>query len=215
MHDPSAMIPVERVNGRLPTLAFGVSWDATVARTDTEAAALLLQEAHSAADLMRADGNPFFVTPPERKSRFVDLQAIVVVLRAGGSYLAHVDGDELEALDGALAHTGDDKTGLGEGWDELCTINLGFLPPEADSIALFAHCKSAHTLAEAKNGKIALFSMRDQKTLLESPLTDKTASTHLLAVFRRYRDTFLIQPVGTTFTATTLEAALAATARVL
>lgn len=215
MNEPLAVKTIDLVNGRLPTLAFGVSWDATVARTDTHAASALLREAHSMAPLMREEGNPFFVAPPDHRTGFVDLQAIVVALRAGGAYLAHVDGDAQEALDGALGHTGDDKTGLGEGWDELCTINLGFLPPEADSVALFAHCKSAHTLAEAKNGKAALFSLRDQGVLLDTSLAHQRASTHLMALLRRYRDTFLIQPVQATLPVTTLDDALAAIARAL
>lgn len=212
---PSPLLPIARVNGRLPTLAFGIKWTATVAKTETEAAYRLLADPMTVADFSGADSNPFFVQPAERRGSFVDLQAVVVALRAGGAYLAHVDGDELNALDGALGHTGDDKAGLGSGWGEVGTINLGFLPEEADSVALFVHSKSGHPLSAAKEGGCAVFSMRDQAVFLDLPLKEMAATTCLAALFRRHGTEMALQPVGLPFNATSVDKALSVIPRFL
>ncbi len=198
---------VERVNGRLPTLGFGVIWSATVAKTETEAATMLLEESVTTADFISADNNPFFIMPNERKSRFVDLQAIAVALRPGGAIHCIIDGHNVTAFEGAVAHTGDDKTGMGNGWDEVVTINLNTLPEEIDGIALYIHCKSGHLLADAEEGAFAVFSMRDQVPILKGDFNVKTTSC-LLGILRRVGADVVLIPVQHPFSTSSCEAAL-------
>ena len=159
-------------------------------------------------NIYRAEGNPFYVAPREDRNSFVDLQAIALGLRAEAGMVAYVDGDHMNALDGGLAHTGEDKTGYGSGWDEMVTVSLPFIPDDVRGVALFAHCKSSHMLSEASNGKYGLFSMRDQSVLMEGDLkSEKT--THLIGMIRRYQDDFVIQPLDFSFNALSLDDVLA------
>ena len=206
--DSTKLIQIPRVNNRLLTLGYGVSWDATVSKSQTEEA-LALHSQHPDT-IYHADNNPFYVAPREARGSFVDLQAIAVGLRREAGYVYYVDGDHSEGLDGAVAHTGDEKTGTtGGGWDELCTVSLGFVPEDVEGIALFVHCKSSHVLSDASNGKYAIFSMRDQSVMMEGELKERN-TTRLVGILRRYKDDFVLQPLDLSFNAVTLDDALAA-----
>ncbi len=86
-----------------------------------------------------------------------DLDATVFVLDKNGRCL----GDEyvifynnLTAFDGAITHTGDNRTGEGEGDDEQIELDLSNLPPKAEKISC---CITIHD-AEERNqtfGQIA------------------------------------------------------------
>lgn len=188
----SAAISIARVNNRLPMLAVGLAWDSGFTSQDALNNATLTQ-ALSGADLDAAAANPFFTIPPERKGALIDMQLIVVAV-GGGQVIAHVDGDELEALDAALAHTGDDKSGSEGGWDEMANVALNGLPAEVEKVALFAHSRNGHNLSEVPNLKAAVLSLRDNAALFEAKI-GSGGYTHLFAVFVRQGDDFVLQPV--------------------
>jgi len=188
----SAPINIERINNRLPLLGVGLGWDSGFASQEALNNAVLKQTLN-AQDLDKAAANPFYIVPPQNKGQLIDMQLVVVAL-GGNQVVAHVDGDELEALDGALAHTGDDKSGADGGWDELANVALNSIPPGIEKIAVFAHCRSGHNLSEVPNLKAAIFAMRDGANLLAAPL-GSGGFTHLFAVFVRKGDDFVLQPV--------------------
>ncbi|WP_028100905.1 TerD family protein [Pseudoduganella violaceinigra] len=70
----------------------------------------------------------------------------------GSAFLLKVDGkvrndldfvfyNNLKSTDGAVAHSGDNRTGVGEGDDETVNIDLGRVPAEVDRIAI---CVTIH-----------------------------------------------------------------------
>jgi tellurium resistance protein TerD len=68
-----------------------------------------------------------------------DLDASLFMLSAQGTVRS--DGDfifynNLKSADGSVEHTGDNRTGEGEGDDEVLYVNLPGVPPEVDKLAV-------------------------------------------------------------------------------
>ncbi len=76
--------------------------------------------------------------PKRTDGRDFDLDSSAFVLNADGRALSEshfVFYNNLKSPDGAVVHTGDNKTGQGDGDDEVLTVDLKALPNEAARIA--------------------------------------------------------------------------------
>ena len=83
-------------------------------------------------DVRSSDGNAF------------DLDGSAFLLKADGKVRADSDFvfyNNLKSVDGAVAHSGDNRTGAGDGDDETVTIDLAKVPPEVERIAI---CVTIH-----------------------------------------------------------------------
>ena len=68
-----------------------------------------------------------------------DLDASVFILGANGKVRSDADFifyNNLVGVGGAVEHTGDNRTGEGEGDDEVLYVNLPGVPPEVDKLAV-------------------------------------------------------------------------------
>jgi tellurium resistance protein TerD len=68
-----------------------------------------------------------------------DLDGVVFMLTQGGKVRADSDFifyNNLKSSDGSVTHSGDNRTGAGEGDDETVTVELSRVPPEVDKIVL-------------------------------------------------------------------------------
>lgn len=112
-------------------------------------------------DVNKYDGNEDF-----------DLDATAFVLDKNGRSL----GDEyvvfynnLTACNGAVTHTGDNRTGEGEGDDEQIVIQLKELPPEAEKISFCITIHDAETrnqtFGQVSNGYVRMVDMRNDDVL--------------------------------------------------
>jgi tellurium resistance protein TerD len=88
-------------------------------------------------DIRSTDGSPF------------DLDGTVFLLKADGKVRGDADMvfyNNLKSVDGSVAHSGDNRTGVGDGDDESVTIDLSKVPADVDKIAV---CVTIHD-AEAR-----------------------------------------------------------------
>ena len=86
-----------------------------------------------------------------------DIDGSVFLLKADGKVRADVDMvfyNNLKSSDGSVTHSGDNKTGAGDGDDETVTIDLSLVPPEVDKIAV---CVTIHD-AEARKQNFGMVS---------------------------------------------------------
>ncbi|NUU24062.1 MAG: TerD family protein, partial [Streptomycetaceae bacterium] len=67
---------------------------------------------------------------PAKRGSNIDLDASCIAFDARGKKIVNVWFVRLTALNGAIAHSGDNLTGEGEGDDEVITVHLDRLPPE-------------------------------------------------------------------------------------
>jgi tellurium resistance protein TerD len=68
-----------------------------------------------------------------------DLDGVVFMLNQAGKVRADSDFifyNNLKSSDGSVTHSGDNRTGAGEGDDETVTVELSRIPPEIDKIVL-------------------------------------------------------------------------------
>jgi tellurium resistance protein TerD len=78
-------------------------------------------------DVRATDGNAY------------DLDGVVFLLNTGGKVRSDADFifyNNLRSADGSVAHSGDNRTGAGEGDDETVTIDLARVPADVDRIAV-------------------------------------------------------------------------------
>jgi tellurium resistance protein TerD len=73
-----------------------------------------------------------------------DLDGAVFLLNASGKVRSDADFvfyNNLKSVDGSVTHSGDNRTGAGEGDDESVTIDLASVPADVDKIAI---CVTIH-----------------------------------------------------------------------
>jgi tellurium resistance protein TerD len=86
-----------------------------------------------------------------------DIDGSVFLLKADGKVRADVDMvfyNNLKSSDGSVTHSGDNKTGAGDGDDETVTVDLSLVPAEVDKIAV---CVTIHD-AEARKQNFGMVS---------------------------------------------------------
>ncbi len=147
-----------------PQLVFALKWSEAGLRSSP------LEDHHAAEDLRAQHLNPFFIYPPERRLKLVDLQAIVLGFDEHLRLIRHVDGLENAAFDGAVMHSGDELAGGNAGWDETVNLNLEMLPDEVKALALFVHSRSGQPLAQVPGSQWALVNLRDSAHLIGHPI---------------------------------------------
>lgn len=80
----------------------------------------------------------------------IDLDASCLAF-AGRGVVAKVWFRDLQGLGGAIQHSGDNRTGEGDGDDETIRIDLARLPPEVDRIALTVNSFTGQTFDEVED----------------------------------------------------------------
>lgn len=86
-----------------------------------------------------------------------DIDGTVFLLKADGKVRADNDMvfyNNLKSSDGSVTHSGDNKTGAGDGDDETVTVDLSLVPAEIDKIAV---CVTIHD-AEARKQNFGMVS---------------------------------------------------------
>ena len=69
---------------------------------------------------------------------------------------------QLRSSDGALQHTGDNRTGLGEGDDESILVNLPGVSPTIDTIYFVVNSYSGETFTEIENATVRVVDSTNQ-----------------------------------------------------
>lgn len=86
-----------------------------------------------------------------------DLDGTVFLLKADGKVRADTDMifyNNLKSSDGSVAHSGDNRTGAGDGDDESITVDLSKVPADVDKISV---CVTIHD-AEARKQNFGMVS---------------------------------------------------------
>jgi tellurium resistance protein TerD len=118
-----------------------------------------------------------------------DLDASAMVLDASGKILS--DGhfvffNNLRTPDGGVEHTGDNKTGVGEGDDEQININFGAMPDAAQRVAFAVSIYDGDTrgqnFGQVRNAFIRVVNAGDRTEMARYDLSED-ASTETAMVF--------------------------------
>jgi tellurium resistance protein TerD len=118
-----------------------------------------------------------------------DLDASALVVGAGGTVLSDshfIFYNNLTSPDGTVEHTGDNRTGEGEGDDESVKLNLAGMSPETDKIvfAVSIHDADARrqSFGQVRNAFIRIVNQADGQEIARYDLTED-ASTETAMIF--------------------------------
>jgi tellurium resistance protein TerD len=124
-----------------------------------------------------------------------DLDASAVVCGATGKVLTDqhfIFFNNLKSPDGAVEHAGDNKTGAGEGDDEVVKVNLAGLPADVDKIAFIASIYDAETRKQAfgqvRNAYIRVVNQADNVELARYDLSEDYSTETALVFGELYRN---------------------------
>ncbi|MBF4162659.1 TerD family protein [Nocardioides sp. CBS4Y-1] len=85
------------------------------------------------------------------KSQSIDLDASAVLYDAGGAVLDQVWFRQLKSKDGSVQHTGDNRTGAGEGDDESIVVYLDRLHPDVATIVFLVNSFTGQDFSQIEN----------------------------------------------------------------
>ncbi|MGH3353555.1 MAG: TerD family protein [Nocardioides sp.] len=94
----------------------------------------------------------------------IDLDASAIMYDAAGSHVDQVWFRQLKSKNGAVVHTGDNRTGAGDGDDESIVVQLDRLPPEVTQIVFTINSFTGQSFAQIQN---AFCRLVDEKTRTE------------------------------------------------
>lgn len=132
-----------------------------------------------------------------RKPDAIDLDASCIVLNAGRKALDIVWFRQLEGLQGAIRHSGDNLTGDGDGDDESISLDLTRLPEEATTLAFTVNSFRGQTFDEVENAYCRLVDGTDGKEICRYDLAGRGRHTGVvMAVVVKVRGAWTLRAVG-------------------
>jgi len=87
----------------------------------------------------------------------LDLDASMIAYDSEYNELTVVDYCQKVGFGGAIQHSGDNRTGEGEGDDEVINLDFAAIPPKVLRIACVVNCFSKKNLSSAKHAYVRLF----------------------------------------------------------
>lgn len=85
------------------------------------------------------------------RSQSIDLDASCLLFDASGRLVDQVWFNQLRSNDGAVQHTGDNRTGAGEGDDESIIVELGQLPAAVQTLVFVVNSFTGQNFSQIEN----------------------------------------------------------------
>jgi len=85
------------------------------------------------------------------KQLSVDLDASCVMFDEGGNIVDTVWFRQLQSKDGSVQHTGDNRTGAGEGDDEQIIVDLSRIPPQVKTLMFVVNSFTGQNFSQIEN----------------------------------------------------------------
>jgi tellurium resistance protein TerD len=118
-----------------------------------------------------------------------DLDASALMIGANGRILSDqhfVFYNQMKSPDGSVEHTGDNRTGEGEGDDEVIKVHLAAVPEEVEKIVVAASIydseNNQHTFGQVRNAFIRVVNQADNREIARYDLSED-ASTETAMIF--------------------------------
>lgn len=130
-------------------------------------------------------------------SEEIDLDASCIMFNANGQPIDVVFFRHLQSNDGSIVHTGDNRTGAGDGDDEQIIVDLAKVHPEVKSLVFTVNSFTGQTFEKVQNAKCRLLDARDQSEIATfnlSALGNYTAQ--IMAKLYRHNDEWKMHAIG-------------------
>ena len=134
---------------------------------------------------------------PVARGRDVDLDASAILIDDRGSKIDAVWYGDLEACNGAIAHSGDNLTGAGEGDDETIRVELDRLPGHAQAVVFVVNSYRGHKFTEVARAYCRLIDLDTNNELARFDITQSEPRTGVvMSVLRRNGSTWEMTAIG-------------------
>lgn len=126
----------------------------------------------------------------------IDLDASILVC-TGGRIVDQVWFRQLASKDGNIVHSGDNRTGDGDGDDETISVDLSRLSPNVDALVCVVNSFSGQSFDQVANAYTRLVDLETGREIARFALTEQGSHTGLImAVIKRQGADWEMKAIG-------------------
>lgn len=127
----------------------------------------------------------------------VDLDANALLFSANGELLDTVWFRQLQSKDGTVRHSGDNRTGQGEGDDETITVDLSRLPANVATVIFSVNNYTGQDFGQIENAYCRLVNTQGEKEIARYNLSAQGGhSAMILASLKRSGNDWTMTAIG-------------------
>ncbi|HEU5437611.1 MAG TPA: TerD family protein [Telluria sp.] len=131
------------------------------------------------------------------KSESVDLDASCLMFDENGKSVDAVWFRQLKSQDGSIVHTGDNRTGAGDGDDEQIIVDLSRVPPQVKSLVFTVNSFTGQNFSQVENAYCRIVNAADQKEVARYDLSVQGAHTaQIMAKLYRHNNEWKMHAIG-------------------
>jgi tellurium resistance protein TerZ len=140
------------------------------------------------------------------KSQAVDLDASVVLFDESNRPVDVVWFRQLKSRDGSITHTGDNRTGAGEGDDEQIIVDLRTVPASVKSLVFTVNSFTGQNFSTVQNAFCRLFDTNSGKEIARYDLSVQGSHTaQIMAKLYRHNGEWKMHAIGDNATGRTFD----------
>jgi tellurium resistance protein TerZ len=140
------------------------------------------------------------------KSQAVDLDASVVMFDEENRPVDVVWFRQLKSRDGSITHTGDNRTGAGDGDDEQIVVDLRTVPASVKSLVFTVNSFTGQNFATVQNAFCRLFDTNSGKEIARYDLSVQGSHTaQIMAKLYRHNGEWKMHAIGENGTGRTFD----------
>ena len=129
----------------------------------------------------------------------IDLDASCIMLDANKQMVDAVWFGQLQSKDSSVQHTGDNRTGAGEGDDEVINVNLSRIPDHVQALVFTVNSFTGQTFATVNNAFCRLVNASNNSEVARYDLSAQGSHTALiLAKIYRHNGEWKMHAIGET-----------------
>ncbi|TFW19756.1 TerD family protein [Massilia arenosa] len=127
----------------------------------------------------------------------IDLDASCVMFDESNQPLDVVWFRQLRSKDGSIVHTGDNRTGAGDGDDEQIVVDLANVPPQVKSLVFTVNSFTGQSFAQVQNAFCRIFNNADQREIARYDLSVQGPHTaQIMAKVYRHNGEWKMHAIG-------------------
>ncbi|MFA9216600.1 MAG: TerD family protein [Sphingomonadaceae bacterium] len=131
------------------------------------------------------------------RSEAVDLDASCVMFDDSNRPVDVIWFRQLQSKDGSVVHTGDNRTGAGDGDDEQVNVDLNRIPPGVKSLVFTVNSFTGQTFAQVQNAYCRLLDASNGKEVARFNLSVQGAhSAQIMAKVYRHNGEWKMHAIG-------------------
>ena len=129
----------------------------------------------------------------------IDLDASCIMLDANKQMVDAIWFGQLQSKDSSIQHTGDNRTGAGDGDDEVINVNLSRIPDHVQALVFTVNSFTGQTFATVNNAFCRLVNASNNSEVARYDLSTQGSHTALiLAKIYRHNGEWKMHAIGET-----------------